>query len=258
VLTEQGTRGKENADVESSSRAYARRFDGPVGRWFLNLQTRITLESLASLPPGASVLDVGGGHAQVAPPLLRAGYAVTVAGSHASCSDNLEPLISSGRLRFDVADLQALPYEAAAFDGVICYRLIAHSIDWRHVIGELCGVARHRVLVDYPSRRSVNAASGLLFKLKHRVESGSTRPFALYSRREVARAFARSGFTVSIERPQFLLPMALYRMAGSVALVGAAEGLARSVGLTGWVGSPVIARADRLPTAVATKVPRSE
>ena len=258
VLTESRRGSRETADVESSTRAYARRFDGAVGRWFLDLQTRITLDCLAGLPAGATVLDVGGGHAQVAPPLLRAGYAVTVAGSDPSCGDNLEPLISSGRLRFDVADLQALPYQSGAFDAVICYRLIAHSVDWQRLIGELCRVARQRVLVDYPSRRSVNAASGLFFKLKHRVESGSTRPFALYSRRQVARTFARHGFGVSVERPQFLLPMALYRMAGSVALVGAAEGVARSVGLTGWIGSPVIARADRLPTAVAARVSRAE
>ncbi len=258
MLTELGTEPRENADIESSSRAYARRFDGPVGRWFLELQTRITLDCLAGLPPGATVLDVGGGHAQVAPPLLRAGYDVTVAGSHPSCADNLEPLVSSGRLRFDVANLQALPYEDRAFDAVICYRLIAHSIDWRRLVGELCRVARHRVIVDYPARRSVNAASGLLFKFKHRVEAGSTRPFALFSRRRVARVFARSGFDVAVERPQFLLPMALYRMAGSVRLVGAAEGLARSVGLTGWVGSPVIARADRAPAAVVARLPRSK
>ncbi|MGH7581011.1 MAG: hypothetical protein ACREM9_12605, partial [Gemmatimonadales bacterium] len=66
-----------------------------------------------------------------------------------------------------------------------------------------------------------------------------------FSRGEIARAFERAGFAVTSVRPQFLLPMALYRMAGSVRLARVSEGLARSLGLTRLLGSPVIARADR-------------
>lgn len=236
---------REDADIESSSEKYARRFDGPVGRWFVDFQARITLECLAGLPAGATILDVGGGHAQVAPPLVEAGYRVTVVGSDPSCGKRLEPLTSAGRCRFDVGDLQALPYGAEAFDAVICYRLIAHSIDWRHLVGELCRVARHRAIVDYPARRSVNVASSAMFRIKRSIERGTTRPFALYGRGEIARAFEDGGFAVTQVRPQFLLPMALYRLAGSVRLARTAEGLARALALTGLLGSPVIARADR-------------
>jgi SAM-dependent methyltransferase len=243
---------REDADVESSSERYARRFDGPVGRWFVDSQTRITLECLAGLPAGASILDVGGGHAQVAPPLVEAGYRVTVVGSDSSCGTRLAPLTSTGRCRFDVGDLQALPYEAGAFDGVVCYRLIAHSVDWRHLVAELCRVARHRVIVDYPARRSVNVASDALFRIKHTIERGTTRPFALYGRGEIAEAFEGAGFAVISVRPQFLLPMALYRLAGSVRLARTAEGLARWLALTGLLGSPVIARADRRPGNVGS------
>jgi SAM-dependent methyltransferase len=235
---------REDADVESSSEVYARRFEGPVGRWFVEVQTRITLESLGGLGRGATVLDVGGGHAQVAPPLVQAGFDVTVVGSDPSCGVRLEPLTSSGRCRFEAADLQALPYEAGRFDAVICYRLLAHSVDWRHLVGELCRVARDRVLVDYPARRSVNIASSSLFNLKDSIERGTTRRFVLYDRDEIAKAFARSGFRVTVERPQFFLPMALYRLAGSLRLARTTEGVARFVGLTRWLGSPVIARAD--------------
>jgi SAM-dependent methyltransferase len=241
--------GRENADVESSSELYARRFSGAVGRWFLELQARLTLECLSGLPPGATVLDVGGGHAQLAPPLVEAGYRVTVVGSDASCGERLAALTSAGRCRFEVADLLALPYAGRAFDAVLCYRMLAHSIDWKRLVAELCRVARHRVVVDYPARRSVNVASEALFRIKNAIERGSTRPFALYGRGEVARAFASAGFRVSLERPQFLLPMAFYRLAGSAGLARTAEGLARATGLTGLLGSPVIARADRRPDA---------
>ena len=107
---------REQADVESSSEEYARRFGGPVGRWFLATQTRVTLDALAGLPPGSTVLDVGGGHAQVAPPLIEAGYRVSVAGSEAACGRRLVPWTSVGLCRFDVADLLHLPYDAGAFD----------------------------------------------------------------------------------------------------------------------------------------------
>lgn len=239
---------REDADVESSSAMYARRFEGPVGRWFVEHQARLTLECLAGLPPGATVLDVGGGHAQLAPPLSEAGYDVTVIGSDPSCGERLAALTAGGRCRFEVGDLQALPYAAQSFDAVTCYRLIAHSIDWRHLIGELCRVARSLVIVDYPARRSVNFASHALFTIKHSIERGTTRPFALYDRGEVARAFQEAGFAVTSVRPQFLLPMALYRLVGSAGAARVAEGVARSLGLTGLLGSPVIARADRRPS----------
>ena len=63
----------ERADVETSSEGYARRFAGPVGRYFLKVQEEITLRLLAPWPR-ARVLDVGGGHAQLAPPLVAQGH----------------------------------------------------------------------------------------------------------------------------------------------------------------------------------------
>ena len=236
---------QETADIDSSSREYARRFSGRVGRWFLDVQTRSTLEALAGLGPGATVLDVGGGHAQVAPPLIEAGYRVTVVGSDPSCGHLLEPWTSTGRCRFEVADLQHLPYPDAAFDAVVCYRLLAHSVNWVRLLGELCRVAAHRVVADYPSRRSVNIISHRLFDMKRTVEGVLTRRFALYSRQEIEAAFAGAGFEVARERPQFLMPMALYRLAGSVYFARLAEWPGRTLGLTQLLGSPVIVRADR-------------
>lgn len=235
----------ENADVDSSTDRYARRFTGAIGRWFLEVQTGITLEALAGLPPGSTVLDVGGGHAQVAPPLIAAGYRVTVAGSDRSCGERLRPWTSTGRCRFDVVDLQHLPYDDASFDAVLCYRLLAHSVNWTRLVGELCRVAAHRVILDYPARRSVNIISRRLFDLKRSIEGVTTRQFALYGRREVAEAFEAAGFQVAEERPQFLLPMVLYRLARSVRFARAAEWPGRRTGLTRVLGSPVIVRADR-------------
>ena len=236
---------REDADIDASSDAYAQRFSGAVGRWFLGLQTCLTLQALQGLDTGSAVLDVGGGHAQVAPALVEAGFRVVVAGSDASCGRRLEPWTATGRCRFDVADLQHLPYRDREFDAVISYRMLAHSVSWTGLVSELCRVAQARVLVDYPSWRSVNAISRGLFALKRSIEGALTRPFALYHPGDVAAAFTAVGFQVRTQTPEFFLPMALHRLIRSARLGRVLEWPARALGLTQLLGSPIIVRADR-------------
>src|SRR3954469_5790780 len=128
---------REDADIETSSEDYARRFTGAVGRWFIETQTRLTLSCLGALPVGASVLDVGGGHAQIAPPLIEAGFAVTVVGSDVACGARLTRWTDDNRCRFDVGNLRALPYADRSFDAVVCFRLLPHSVAWTGLVAEL-------------------------------------------------------------------------------------------------------------------------
>lgn len=237
----------ETADRDSSSDAYALRFAGGVGRWFLELQARLTVEALSGLPRGASVLDVGGGHAQVAPPVIEAGYRVTVVGSDASCGARLARWTTSGQCAFQVGDLQHLPYPDREFDAVVCYRLLAHSVDWRALVRELCRVAASRVIIDYPSRRSMNAVSDGLFRMKRSIEGAMTRPYAMYHPGEIAETFDDAGFAVVSSAPQFFLPMVIHRLGRSARLAQALEWPAGRIGLTRLLGSPVIVRADRRP-----------
>jgi SAM-dependent methyltransferase len=240
---------REDADIETSSEDYARRFVGPVGRWFIETQTRITLELLKTLPAGATILDVGGGHAQITPALIEAGYTVTVAGSKAGCAARLQPWLARGRCRFEAADLRNLPFSEGSFEAVVCFRLLPHSLSWTGLIGELCRVARQSVVLDYPSRRSANVVSSYLFEMKRGFE-GNTRRFQSFSPRRVRAAFADHGFVVRAERAQFLLPMVLHRMINRAALSKAAELPARLLGVTRWLGSPLIVRADRRAPAL--------
>ncbi|HEX6107197.1 MAG TPA: class I SAM-dependent methyltransferase [Gemmatimonadales bacterium] len=237
---------REDADLETSSDGYARRFAGPVGQWFLEVQAQSTLELLRGLAPGSSILDVGGGHGQIAPSLLSAGHSVTIVGSSPECGAHLGERLDGAAYRFEVADLRALPYPDRAFTAVTCFRLLPHSVDWRHLLGELCRVADLAVVADYPSIRSVNQFANQFFTFKRKVER-NTRPFELFDPREIEAEFGRHGFEVRAERPQFLLPMVLYRMAGSRRLARIAERPGRWLRLTRYFGSPVIVRADRRP-----------
>jgi hypothetical protein len=106
-------------------------------------------------------------------------------------------------------------------------------------------VAADRVIIDYPAKRSMNIVSRRLFDMKRSIEGVTTRRFSLYGRQEIAGAFAAAGFDVAHEQPQFLLPMVLYRLAGSALLARAAEWPGHRLGLTRLLGSPVIVRADR-------------
>jgi SAM-dependent methyltransferase len=235
---------QEDADVETASEGYAGRFSGPVGAWFLELQSKSVLELLGTLPAGSSILDVGGGHGQIAPALVRAGHTVTVVGSSEAAGAHLSGRMQGLAYRFDVGDLRALPYGDRAFAAVTCFRLLPHSVDWRHLVSELCRVADRAVVVDYPSTRSVNRFADRLFAYKRKVEQ-NTRPFELFHPSEVDAEFARHGFVIGGRRPQFLLPMVLHRMLGARALAAAAEMPGRLLGLRKYFGSPVIVRANR-------------
>jgi len=234
---------REDADVETSSEGYARRFAGPVGAFFLEVQAAATLDLMRPWPH-ARVLDVGGGHGQLTGPLVEAGHEVTVYGSDPACEERVRAWTDPGRARFLCGDLLAAPFPDRAFDLVLSYRLLPHVRRWPELAAELARLARVAVIVDYPTTRSLNAAAGLLFGLKKGVEK-TTRPFTVFRDREIEAAFSAHGFAPTGRRPQFLFPMALHRAAGSPRLTRALESAARGLGLTRALGSPVLLRLER-------------
>lgn len=234
---------REDADVETSSEAYARRFAGPVGEFFLEVQAAATLDLLRPWP-GSSLLEVGGGHGQLTGPLVEAGHDVTVYGSDPACEARVRAWTAGGRARFASGDLLHAPFPDRSFDVVLAHRLLPHVRRFRELAAELARLARRAVIVDYPTRRSVNAVGELFFDWKKRVE-GDTRPFTVFPDREVEAAFAAHGFRPTARRPEFLLPMALHRATGSLALARGLERAAAALGLTRRFGSPVVLRLAR-------------
>lgn len=190
---------------------------------------------------------MGGGHGQLTRPLLEAGHEVTVyASGPLACGAEVRALAETGRIALQYGDLLHAPWTERSFDAVVCFRLLPHARDWSALVGELARLALSSVIVDYPTARSVNAVSGLLFAAKRRVE-GDTRPFTVFRDRDLAAAFAARGFRVTERRPQFFFPMVLHRALRSAALARAVEGAASLLGLTRTLGSPVILRLERAP-----------
>jgi len=234
---------QETPDVETSSEGYARRFSGEVGRYFLEIQSAAVFDFLAPWP-GAKVLDVGGGHAQIAPALVERGFRVTVAGSEEVCRERLDRALPPGSFEFRACDLLDLPYPDRSFDVVVSLRLLAHVERWRELIAELCRVASHAVILDFSDSRSFNQLYGPLFPWKKAVE-GNTRTFHIFKPGEIAAEAARHGFGRPVERRQFFLPMVVHRTLKSGRFSRVSERVSSALGLTRWLGSPIVLSIQR-------------
>ena len=233
----------ETADIETASEGYASRFSGPAGEYFLARQTDITLKLLGDLP-GARVLEVGGGHAQLAEPLVKNGYRVTITGSDDSCRRRLDQRLAPGSFTYLTCDSLALPFDDRSFDVVMAFRLLPHVERWRQLLAELCRVADKCVIVDYPDRHSTNILYEQLFAMKKKME-GNTRAFTLFTRKQMAIEVAANGFTRPRFNPEFLLPMVVHRKLDNKALSNLIESSFRLTGFTRLFGSPIIFRSDR-------------
>ena len=232
----------ETADVHTSSDEYAARFAGAVGEWMLGVQEGIVRQMLRGFE-GARVLDVGGGHGQLAIPLAREGWKVTVLGSDEFCRRRIRSAVETGACAFVVGDVVALPFPDQSFDVALCFRLLTHCERWPALVHELCRVARRAVIVDYPTGQSLNAVSPALFGAKKKFEK-NTRTWTLFRHREIADEFRRHGFAPAAVRKQFFLPMVLHRLLKCRPLSAAMEGVCRALGLTRLAGSPVIVRME--------------
>ena len=232
----------ETADIETASDDYASRFAGPVGEYFLDVQAQLTLEMLRDLP-GASVLDVGGGHAQLTMPLVQNSFDVTVTGSADICRDRLDKYCEKGSFKYITCDCLNLPFEDNEFDVVMAFRLLPHAKEWQGLVKEMCRVARKAVVFDYPDKRSANILYDLLFDLKKNME-GNTRTYTLFSRKEIRDALATNNFAVQRFAPEFFMPMVVHRKLKTPAISRSIEAVSRLFGLTGLFGSPIIVRSN--------------
>jgi SAM-dependent methyltransferase len=236
-------KGRQAPDVESSTGAYARRFSGAIGEWFLERQSEGVRALLAPLGP-CRILEVGGGHAQLTGALLEAGHTVTVQGSHTSCAARVRRIFPQDRVPFVESPLDLLPFEDQSFDAVVSIRTMAHVEDPASFLAECVRVARRGVLIDYPSTRSVNLFVDLFFDWKRGVEK-DTRVYRTFADDDVASLFARHGLRRAGVVRQYFWPMVLHRAHKSPAIGRALEDGGSALGLTRLFGSPVLALYSR-------------
>lgn len=228
----------ETADIETSSDNYASRFSGDIGAWLLKVQEKATLQMLSSYP-NATILDVGGGHGQLTEAFIRNGHQVTVLGSAEVCQERIRKFTDQGLCDFKVGNVLELPFADRAFDVVVSYRFLAHVTQWKEFIFELSRVANHSVILDYPTVRSLNYISPLLFSLKKRIEK-NTRPFVCYRESEIIEYLKTLDLFLDERCAQFFWPMVLHRVLGMPNVSRLLEGVTRQLGLNALFGSPVI------------------
>lgn len=240
---------RETPDIETSTDAYAGRFTGPVGTWLLDVQWA-AIRGLLDDGPGSHVLELGGGHGQITGSLLDHDYRVTVLGSTPACAKRTRPFLEQHRCAFHAGDLLHLPYADQSFDTVIALRLMAHVEDWPRLLSEAARLARHAVIVDYPSQVSINRAERLLFGLKKALE-GNTRHYHCLTTKMIADIAEPLGFVPDGRQRQFFLPMVIHRTLKHPKLSSAMETACRAIGLTQALGSPVILKLARAQTAHA-------
>lgn len=226
-------------DEHSASEEYARRFSGAIGAWMLSIQSSILLKLV---PSKGKTLDVGGGHGQVAPLLLAEGHDVTVLGSSELAFYQLNQ--NGEKIQRKLGPLLPIDAEDKEFSLVTSFRIVCHMERWQEFIGELCRVSSDAVIMDYPSKMSVNAISDLLFGFKKGIEK-NTRDFLVFRDEEITNEFAKHGFAVERRERQFFFPMVLHRAMKNTKLSSTIEKIARVAALTGILGSPVILLARR-------------
>ena len=234
----------ETADIETASEDYASRFSGNIGDYFLSIQTKLTLRLLENYHI-KTILDVGGGHAQLAIPLVKNCYEVTVVGSDESCRKRLDQFLEFNQFEFRACDMLNLPFENNSFDAVLAFRLLPHVCHWKRLIEEMCRVSNKIIIIDYPDIRSLNILYKFMFRIKKKLE-GNTRPFSLFSRNEIVRELYQYEFGRVVYKPEFFMPMVVYRILKSVFFAQTSEYLFRTIGLTRLLGSPIILRAEKL------------
>jgi ubiquinone/menaquinone biosynthesis C-methylase UbiE len=223
----------------------ALRFGGPVGRYLLRCQEALLAEAL-SPAGGRTVLDVGTGTGRAAIGLAAAG--ASVIGVDASVEmlrvARAKAAGAAVTMRVGIADAHALPFASQSVDAVVCLRVLMHAVDWRACVGELCRVAKWRVVVDFPSSASAAAIESRARRLA-RSMGRAVEAYRVLSERDVLDAFRQHGFRPVIVRRQFVLPIACHKAVGRLGFTRAIERVLASLGLLRLAGSPVTLVAER-------------
>jgi ubiquinone/menaquinone biosynthesis C-methylase UbiE len=133
----------------------------PIARWLMEGFLRAVTDLYRGVAP-RSVLEVGCGEGKLADRLLKSGPRPE---RFEACDLEIERLATGldPAIRFRAASIYELPFEAEAFDLVVCCEVLEHLTEPRRGLAELRRVARRAVLVSTPREpiwRAMNLARG--------------------------------------------------------------------------------------------------
>jgi len=222
-----------------------RRFGGPIGEVVAGTQARVLMDFIGGVQ-GRRILDVGTGTGRAALLLARAGADVTgVDASEEMLGIARQRASAEGlSVRFLTGDAHSLECGDRSVDVAISLRVLMHTPNWRRCVAELCRVADHRVVVDYPSATSFALLESLLRRVTHAL-GARTEPYRVFTHGAVVDAFARNGFRVQSVHRLFVLPIALHKAIGSRRFTDWVERALGRAGLGRVLGSPVTVAAER-------------
>ena len=227
------------ADPATAGQFDRLRFSGPIGTLLADTQERLLLASVPDVR-NRKVLDVGTGTGRAALALARHGAQVTGVDASVQMLGVARARAAAEGLAVEWlrGDAHALAFADRSFDAAISLRVLMHTPDWRRCLGELCRVARERVVFDYPALAS---AAALQAGARHVAASlgRRTEAYRVFSGRSVVGELARHGFAVRSVHRQFVLPIAVHKAIGSRRFTLTVEGLLARLGLLRLLGSPV-------------------
>jgi ubiquinone/menaquinone biosynthesis C-methylase UbiE len=234
------------ADARMAETFEAARFSGPIGRLLAETQEQV-IANFLSPATGATILDVGTGTGRAAIALARRG--ATVTGIDASAEmlavARRRALESGVPVTFLEGDAHGLSVPDRAFDAVVCLRVLMHTPDWRRSVGELCRVARHHVVLDYPARWSAAALQSVFRRIAHSL-GARVEAYRVFGHRQISSTLRANGFRVVATHEQFVLPIAFHKLHGSAAAATGIERALAAAGLRRLLGSPVTLVAERV------------
>jgi SAM-dependent methyltransferase len=239
------------ADRKTADAFDQSRFGGPIGQLVAAAQEQVLVDFAGGLA-GISVLDVGTGTGRAALALARRGAEVMGI-------DPSEEMLRVARsnaerqeltVEFRPGDAHSLPFEDRSFDLVTSLRVLMHTPDWQRCLGELCRVAKRRVIFDFPPLASASALQVILRRLA-RLVGRRAETYHVISTAAACGILKSHGFRVVRMHRQFVLPIALHKLVGSPRFTEHVEAALAATGLRRLFGSPVTILAERCDDAAS-------
>jgi 2-polyprenyl-3-methyl-5-hydroxy-6-metoxy-1,4-benzoquinol methylase len=233
------------ADPANAQSFDARRFSGPIGELVAKGQADVLADMLGPVQ-GRRILDVGTGTGRAALLLAAAGAEVTGVDASAEMLAIARDRARQGgaRVTFQTGDAHHLAFPDRSFDIAVSLRVLMHTPRWRQCVAELCRVASHGIIVDYPSTTSTALVQSIGRKVRHAL-GGRTEPYRVFLDSQIRRALEEGGFRIVSVHRQFVLPIALHKAIGSRRFTERSEGVLARLGLLRLLGSPVTVYAER-------------